>query len=52
MYATESNFFNFVIEYLREIKTEFENVLACLSEAQKGLNHGKKEVENLLTHFL
>ena len=32
---------NFVIEYLGEIETDFENTLACLSGAQMGLNHEK-----------
>ena len=32
----------FVIEYLGEIETEFENTLGCLSEAQMGSNHEKK----------
>ena len=39
MHTAESNFSNFVIKYLREIKTEFENTLTCLSGAQMGLNH-------------
>ena len=30
-----------MIEYLSEIKTEFENTFACLSGAQMGLNHEK-----------
>ena len=34
-------FSNFVIEYLGEIETEFENTLACLSGAQMGSNHEK-----------
>ena len=38
MHTAESNFWNFVIEYLGEIKTEFENTLACLSGAQMGFN--------------
>ena len=38
MHTAESNFSNFVIEYLGEIETEFENTLACLSGAQMGLN--------------
>ena len=37
MHTEESNFLKFVIEYLGEIKTEFENTLACLSGAQMGL---------------
>ena len=41
MHTAESNFLNFVIEYLSEIETEFENTLACLSGAQMGSNHGK-----------
>ena len=42
MHTTESNFLNFVIEYIGEIKTEFENTLPCLSEAQMASNHEKK----------
>ena len=34
-------FFMFVIEYLGEIETEFENPLACLSGAQMGSSHEK-----------
>ena len=41
MHTAESNFSNFVIEYLGEIVTEFENTLACLSGAQMGSNHKK-----------
>ena len=41
MPTTESNISNFVIEYLSENKTEFENILACLSEAWMGSNHEK-----------
>ena len=41
MHTAESNFSNFVIEYLGEIKTEFENTLACLSGAQMDSNHEK-----------
>ena len=37
----ESNFSNFVSEYLSEIETEFENTLACLSGAQMSSNHEK-----------
>ena len=52
-YTAESNFSNFVIEYLGEIETEFENTLLCLSGAQMGSNHEKKlEVKNLVTHSL
>ena len=36
MHTTESNFLNFEIEYLGEIETEFENILAFLSGAQMG----------------
>ena len=32
---------NFVIDYLEEIETEFENTLVCLSVAQIGSNHEK-----------
>ena len=39
MHTTESKILNFVIEYLVEIKTEFENTLACLSGAQMSSNH-------------
>ena len=53
MHIAESNFSNFVIEYLEKIETEFENILACLSGAQIGLNHGKKiEVKNIVTYSL
>ena len=45
MHTAESNFSNFVIEYLGEMETEFENTLACLSGAQIGLNHEKMEVD-------
>ena len=41
MHTAESNFLNFVIEYLGEIETEFEYILACLSGAQMGLNQEK-----------
>ena len=50
MHTAESNFSNFVIEYLSEIETEFENTLACLSGAKMGWK--KLEVENLMTHSL
>ena len=33
MNTAESIFLNFVIEYLGEIETEFENTSACLSGA-------------------
>ena len=42
MHTAESNISNFVIEYISEIETEFENTLACVSGAEMGLNHGKK----------
>ena len=42
MHTAESNFLNFVIEYLGKIEIELENTLACLSGAQVGSNHGKK----------
>ena len=41
MHTAESNFSNFVIEYLGEIETKFENTLVCLSGAQLGSNHEK-----------
>ena len=52
MHTAESNFSNFVMEYLGKIETELENTLACLSGAQVGSNHEKMEVENLVTHSL
>ena len=53
MHTGESNFSMFMIEYLGEIETEFENTLARLSGAQMGSNYEKKlEVENLVTHSL
>ena len=53
LHAAESNFSNFVIEFLGEIETKFENTLTCLSGAQMGSIHEKKmEVENLVTHSL
>ena len=40
-----------MIEYLDEIEIEFENILACLSEAQIGFNHeqtgGRKSRDTL-----
>ena len=41
MNTAESIFSNFVIEYLGQIETEFENTSACLSGAQMGSNHEK-----------
>ena len=41
LHTAESIFSNFVIEYLGEIETEFENTLACLSGAQMSSNHEK-----------
>ena len=41
MHTEESIFSNFVIEYLGEIETEFENTSACLSGAQMGSNQEK-----------
>ena len=54
MHTAESNFSNFVIEYLGEIETKFENTLPCLSGAQMGSTviMEKKEVENFVTHSL
>ena len=51
MHTTESEFSKFMIEYLGEIKTEFENILACLSGEWVWILK-KMEVENLVTHFL
>ena len=50
MQTAESNFSNFVIKYLGEIKTEFENILACLSGAQMGLNQEKNWRSKILRH--
>ena len=53
MHTAESNFLNFVIEYLSEIETEFEKTLPCLSGAKMGSIYGKKiAVEKLVTHSL
>ena len=45
------HFSNFVIKYLGEIETKFENTLASLSGAQMGSNHekngGKKSRDTL-----
>ena len=41
MHTAKLNFSMFVIEYLGEIKNEFENTLACLSGAQTSSNHEK-----------
>ena len=43
MHTSETNFSIFVIEYLGEIETEFENTIACLSGAQMGSNHEKRD---------
>ena len=42
MHTVVSNFSNFVMEYLGEIETEFDNTLACFSGAQIGSTHGLK----------
>ena len=42
----------FVIEYLSEIGTEFENTLSCLSGAQIGLNHEKNRGQKSRDTFL
>ena len=41
MHTTESKLLNFMIEYLGEIETEFENTLASLSLAKMGSHHEK-----------
>ena len=41
MHTAKSIFSNFVIEYLGENETEFENTSACLSETQMGSKHEK-----------
>ena len=43
MHTAESNFLNFVIEYLGEIETKLESLLACLSGAYMGSNYEKIE---------
>ena len=50
MHTAESHCSNFVIEYLDEIETEFENPIPCLSETHRIME--KIEVENLVTHSL
>ena len=45
MHTAELIFSNFVIKYLGEIETEFENTSACLSGAQMGSNHEKTGVQ-------
>ena len=42
--------FEILIEYLREIETEFANISACLSGDQMGPNHEKIKVKNVLTY--
>ena len=54
MHTVESKFSNFVIEYLGEIETEFNNTLACAG-APDGFESWKLKimvVENLMTHSL
>ena len=46
MHTAESNFSNFVIEYLGEIEKVFKNTLACLSGAHMGSNHGYDDFYN------
>ena len=46
----KSIFSNFVIEYLGEIETEFENILACLSGAQMVSNHEKNWRSKISCH--
>ena len=51
--TAESEFSNIKSEYLGEIlETAFENILACLSQAQMGANYQNIWVENLVTHSL
>jgi hypothetical protein len=46
--SADSQIFTFKYEYLREFKTEFENILGCESGADIGSIHEKKtEVKNL-----
>ena len=52
MHTVESIFFNFVIEYLGEIETEFENTLPCLSGPRWFRIMEKIEVKNLVTHCM
>ena len=42
MHTAESTFSNYVIEYLDEIETEFENTWPCFSGAQMGSDYRKK----------
>ena len=46
MHTAESNFSNFVIEYLGEIEKVFKNTLACLSGAHMGSNHVYDDLYN------
>ena len=39
---------SFVIEYLDEIETEFENTLVCLSGAQMSSNYEEKKISDTL----
>ena len=52
MHTAESIFSNFVIEYLGEIKTEFENTLACVSGAQMCSDHEKNWRSKISWHSL
>ena len=52
MHTAESIFLNFVIEYLGEIETEFENTLPCLSGPRWFRIMEKIEVKNLVTHCM
>ena len=51
-HTAESKFFSFVIEFLGEIETEFENTLPCLLGAQMVSKQEKIDVKNLVTHSL
>ena len=51
IYTAESNFSNFVIEYLVEIEAEFENTLACLFiRGPDGLESWKKNGGQISWH--
>ena len=50
LHTAELNFSNFVIDYLGEIDTQFENTLACLSGAQRGSNQEKNWRSKISRH--
>ena len=53
MHTTDSNFSNFVIEYLSEIATKFEKNFTLFIRGPDGFESWKKiEFETLVTHSL